>query len=288
MVADRGPGWRHGARNTFTAAPFLMNTRYPFCSVFPKSIHTTTAGGSDDSPWLSQGSPVVQKFKALPFSLFLLTAAIAQGQDSLKPGTRVDVDIIMAGAPDRAMWKTGTISRIENGEYVIRLDNDEERSLPIRPDKHWVRASQAPPPAAQPMPSAPRPPASAYPDSAPAAPVPTPAKDGGDAELKPPGLGAPPNGVYNCQKIGQTYMGLGPLEIRGNTYRGIGDEGDFHPFTVDASGQITWSAGISGLPDGWTIRSSFYAGKDEKGHPLIKIYYRSKSGFSDLIDCVME
>lgn len=221
--------------------------------------------------------------------LILVPVQMATAQGALKVGDRVEVDIIMAGAVDRAMWRQGVINRIANGEYFIRLDNGEERSLPIRPDKHWVRASQASVSAtARPM-AAVRTQAKPSPRTAsspaPAAPA---TQSTGDDALKPPGLGAPPSGVYNCQKIGQSYMGFGPLEIRGNTYRGIGAKGDFHPFTVDASGQIKWSAGIGGLPEGWTIRSSFYAGKDAQGRPLIKIYYRSKSGWNDLIDCVME
>jgi hypothetical protein len=112
--------------------------------------------------------------------------------------------------------------------------------------------------------------------------------DQGDPALTPPGLGAPPNGVYQSQKIGQTYGGMGPLEIRGKTYRGLGNEGKFQPFTVEANGMIKWSAGIAGLPDGWTIRSSYYAGKDSQGRPMIKIYYRTKAGWNDLIDCIME
>lgn len=230
----------------------------------------------------------------------LLLALLAQfdvnalAQATLKPGDRVEVDIIMAGAPERAIWRLGTISKIERGEYFIRLDNGEERSLPIRPDKHWVRASQALAPAPTPTPTAaPKPVVTTPPPPATPPPQPTvvPARDSKeqtDPALKAPGLGAPPNGVYSCQKIGQTYMGLGPLEIRGKTYRGIGKEGGFHPFTVDAAGHITWSAGIAGLPKGWAIRSSYFAGKDAKGRPLVKIYYRSSSGFNDLIDCVLE
>ncbi len=236
----------------------------------------------------------IQVFFSLLLALLPQLGTDALAQAALKLGDRVEVDIIMAGAPERALWRLGIISKIEKGEYFIRLDNGEERSLPIRPDKHWVRASQVPVPASAPAPTiAPKPTVTT--PTPPAAPPPKPApvptgdtKAESDPALKPPGLGAPPNGVYNCQKIGQTYMGLGPLEIRGKTYRGIGKDGGFHPFTVDAAGQITWSAGIAGLPKGWTIRSSYFAGKDAQGRPLIKIYYRSASGFNDLIDCVRE
>jgi hypothetical protein len=237
------------------------------------------------------GPSLARAFRALLVCLHLWVVSAALSQDLLVPGARVVVDIIMAGAPERAMWKAGTISRIENGEYVVRLDNGEERSLPIRPDKHWVSASKTSAPAPKPSSSASTPSTSvtAKGSTTTTAAAATPAtKDEGDGALKPPGLGAPPSGVYNCQKIGQSYAGFGPLEIRGTTYRGIASKGAFHPFSVDSSGQIKWSAGIGGLPDGWTIRSSYYAGKDSLGRPLIKIYYRSKAGWNDLIDCVME
>ena len=226
--------------------------------------------------------------------LFLLCPG-AHAEQSFKAGDRVEVDIIMAGAEDRAMWKTGTVSRIENGEYVIRLDNGEERSMPIRLDKHWVRASQtAAPKKPDPMPAKADKNGSTPPQGRPPGPGATgqkpqsPPDAESDPALKPPGLGAPPSGVYKSQKIGQTYGGMGSLEIRGKTYRGLGDEGKFQPFTVETDGQIKWSAGIAGLPDGWTIRSSFYAGKDSLGRPMIKIYYRSKAGWNDLLDCIME
>ncbi len=232
----------------------------------------------------------------------------------VQPGDRVEVDIIMSGAPDRAMYRTGTVERVEGGEIHVRLDNGEMRSLPDRPDKHWVRPSDDPPPQAPRAPREPRAPrAPAEPAPAPRAPVPPadgpvvrvprppaapapapPAAPPAPAAPAPGGPrgetphGAPPDGVYVCQKIGQTYMGLGDLDIRGGRYRGIGPDRGFHPFTVGAGGEIAWSDGIAGLPDGWTIRRSLYAGLDEGGRPIIKIDYTSRSGWNDRIDCVRE
>ena len=105
---------------------------------------------------------------------------------------------------------------------------------------------------------------------------------------KPAGLGAPPSGVYNAHKIspGGQLIGLGKLEIQGNTYRGIAG-GPFHPYTVAGDGNITWSRGLTGMPDGWTYVRSVYVGKDYRGRPLIKVYYRSTSGWNDAFDCVL-
>lgn len=103
------------------------------------------------------------------------------------------------------------------------------------------------------------------------------------------GKGAPPDGIYNCHKIsGGSLIGLGNLTIKGKTYRGIGDEGKFAAYTIDGSSNITWSAGLDGLPSGWKITSSKYAGNDSFGKPLINIYYVSGSGNHEVIDAVKE
>ena len=101
-------------------------------------------------------------------------------------------------------------------------------------------------------------------------------------------LGAPPDGAYNCIKIsGDQLISLGKLEIRGRTYRGMAG-GEFAPFTLDADNAMVLGKGLTGMPDGWTLLSVKYTGNDKEGRPLIKIAYRSKSGFNDLIDAVME
>lgn len=101
-------------------------------------------------------------------------------------------------------------------------------------------------------------------------------------------LGAPPDGAYNCIKIsGNQLISLGTLEIKGRTYRGMAG-GAFAPFTLDADNAMVLSKGLTGMPDGWKITSVKYTGKDEEGRPLIRISYRSKSGFAEVIDAVME
>ncbi len=101
--------------------------------------------------------------------------------------------------------------------------------------------------------------------------------------------GSPPDGVYNCQKIsGSSLISLGNLEIKGKTYRGIGDSKEFVPFTVSGSGGITWSKGLDGFPEGWKIQSSEFAGNDYAGRPVIKIHYSSPRDAAEVLDCVRE
>lgn len=97
-----------------------------------------------------------------------------------------------------------------------------------------------------------------------------------------------PEGDYTLMKIsGGSLINLGKLEIRKSTYR-FSDDNPFAPFTVDAQGNIEWSAGLSFLPDGWKHTASNYAGTDSKGRPLIKIHYRSARGTPDIIDALKE
>lgn len=94
-------------------------------------------------------------------------------------------------------------------------------------------------------------------------------------------------GVYEMVKLsGSSLISLGDLEIRGSTCQALG-QGGFKPFTIDASGNITWGAGLAILPDGWKIRRSVYT-KDSKGKPLIQIYYTSSSGTDDSLDAYLK
>lgn len=107
-------------------------------------------------------------------------------------------------------------------------------------------------------------------------------------EWHKPGKGAPPSGTYVCESDSPGYAAAGDrLVIQGNTYRGIGQEGNFHPYTLGAINRINWSAGLMSIPEGYTIKHSYYYGPDYMGRPLIKIYYRSKSGWNHCIDCFM-
>jgi len=102
--------------------------------------------------------------------------------------------------------------------------------------------------------------------------------------------GHPADGRYNCCKIsGSSLINLGTIEIKNGTYRGLVAEGEFHKFTVDASGNITWSAGLSGFPDGWKVTGSKYLGLDKSTKkPFMKVYYTSARGTADEIDAMQE
>lgn len=103
------------------------------------------------------------------------------------------------------------------------------------------------------------------------------------------GKGAPPDGTYNCCKIsGSSLINIGTIEIKGKTYRGLVAEGAFHAYTMDASGNITWTNGLAGMPEGWKLTTSEYTGPDSAGHPLIKVRYVSKSGNHEEVDAVKE
>ncbi|MFT3883182.1 MAG: hypothetical protein QM703_26465 [Gemmatales bacterium] len=92
-----------------------------------------------------------------------------------------------------------------------------------------------------------------------------------------------PEGNYSLAKLsGSSLINLGTLEIRKNTYR-TDEKGKFEPYTVDAKGNITWSAGLAFLPDGWKHDYSKIT-KDSKGKPLVQIHYISGSGTKDSID----
>jgi hypothetical protein len=102
--------------------------------------------------------------------------------------------------------------------------------------------------------------------------------------------GNPPDGTYNCCKIsGSSLINLGTIEIKNGTYRGLVAEGEFHKFTVDASGNITWSAGLAGFPDGWKVTESKYLGLSKSTKkPFMKVYYTSVRGTADEIDAMQE
>ncbi len=103
------------------------------------------------------------------------------------------------------------------------------------------------------------------------------------------GKGTPPSGLYECNKIsGSMYIHIGTLEIKGNTYRGFANEGSFHPYSMDGAGAITWTAGLSGLPEGWKLEKANYNGLDTTGHPWIQIRYVSPRNAHETVDAIKE
>lgn len=104
------------------------------------------------------------------------------------------------------------------------------------------------------------------------------------------GIGAPPDGLYTCNKIsGRSYIHIGTIEIRGGTYKGFSSQqGSFHPYSLNASGDIVWTGGLTSLPEGWTLKPGKYVGPDYKGHPRIRVYYTSNRGAAEVIDATKE
>jgi len=86
---------------------------------------------------------------------------------------------------------------------------------------------------------------------------------------------------------GDTLINLGELEIRKSTYRDE-QQGKFKDFKINDKGEIIWSKPLAFLPDGWKHVRSEFAGKDERGRPMLKIYYESARGTSDVIDGIKE
>jgi hypothetical protein len=70
--------------------------------------------------------------------LCVLTAAVAfAAQGTFKAGDRVEVDTIMAGAPERARWEQGIVVRVESGLYIVKLASGLEYSVPV--GDRWIR-----------------------------------------------------------------------------------------------------------------------------------------------------
>lgn len=214
------------------------------------------------------------------------SGASTSSSSAFKVGQRVLADITQLGK-----FEPGVITEVlPYDRYRVQLDGEAGGYGPLVTLGKNMKASSGSPALAQQhdvnhgaAPSQ-RPPVHNVPAPK---PQPSPAATAADDGL-PKGRGTPPDGVYVAQKIspGGTLIGLGKLIIRGGTYSGIAG-GGFAPYSVNG-GNITWSAGITGLPDGWRIRRSVYAGTDKQGRPYIQIYYVSKSGFNDMFDCLRE
>jgi hypothetical protein len=100
--------------------------------------------------------------------------------------------------------------------------------------------------------------------------------------------GPVPDGVYTLMKTSVgSLINLGELEIRESTYRDE-EEGKFKDFKISDEGEIRWSKPLAFLPDGWKHVRSEFAGKDEAGRPMLKIYYKSARGASEVIDGIKE
>lgn len=100
--------------------------------------------------------------------------------------------------------------------------------------------------------------------------------------------GPVPEGVYTLMKIsGRSLINLGEIEIRKSTYRDQKD-GKFKDFKINDKGEITWSKPLVFLPENWKHIRSEFAGKDKEGRPVLRIYYESARGASEVIDGIKE
>lgn len=115
---------------------------------------------------------------AVKLLLFGVAGFILSAQPSpYKPGDRVEVDVIMAGAPERGMWRAGTVKAVDAQTREIAIATDPATDaggrtieIPIHLAPKWIRRStQAAPQAPAPQAPAP-PPKSASAPAAPAAP----------------------------------------------------------------------------------------------------------------------
>lgn len=215
---------------------------------------------------------------------------------------------VMADATGIGLFKAGVITEVlPFDRFRVQLDEEVGKYGPtvmlLKNMKSGAGAAAATP-ARNPAAATPQAPATHVPQAPAAAPNPVhrapvntapatqPHDEHAGADDSPewhkPGKGAPPSGTYVCESDSPGYAAAGDrLVIQGNTYRGIGQEGGFHPYTLGAINRINWSAGLMSIPDGYTIKHSYYYGPDYMGRPLIKIYYRSKSGWNHCIDCFM-
>ena len=136
---------------------------------------------------------IIRRMKIRRTGKVAVTLMLAAGAFALfgqavryKPGDRVEVDVIMAGAPERGMWRAGTVKSLdaEAREVIVATDAATDNGgrkigIPFQSAAKWLRPSAQPAPttapaAAEAPPRAPVPqakaPAAGTPAAAPARP----------------------------------------------------------------------------------------------------------------------
>src|SRR5215831_9236011 len=81
--------------------------------------------------------------------LFITGLAGAQQPMQFKPGDRVEIDVIMAGAPERSIYKKGTVTAVDEKDksYVVDVDPlpgrmPQSYRIPVRDyARYWIRAA---------------------------------------------------------------------------------------------------------------------------------------------------
>jgi hypothetical protein len=81
-------------------------------------------------------------------AFFLIGQANGQQQMQFKVGDRVEIDVIMAGSPERSIYKKGTVTAVDEKDrsYVVDIDPlpgklPQQYRIPVRDyGKYWIRA----------------------------------------------------------------------------------------------------------------------------------------------------
>ncbi|CAN5492458.1 hypothetical protein BH11CYA1_BH11CYA1_12800 [soil metagenome] len=203
------------------------------------------------------------------------SGAAASTGSSFSVGQRVEGNNVDVHWPD--YWRAGTITKIVSpGVYEIHFDVTGLNHV-MRADK--LRASNRPAP-------------STTGGATGAANTAAPGINANTKAQAPPpqtnaGKGSPPGGLYQVDMMTSSmYIHIGTLEIRGNTYRGLNTGAAFHPYSIDGGGNMNLSAGLAGMPEGFTLKSVSYVGADSVGRALIKIRYIGHSNAHDVMDAV--
>lgn len=229
-------------------------------------------GGAAPAPASSGGSPSNGS-----------AAGNGAGPGSFAVGQRVSANAISVYKDE--YWKPGVITQMLPGAYAIKFD-DSGLEMVVK-DKN-VRPGSAAMPAAgnnvttntgnQTTPPAPTN-GAATPPRGPVVQTPK----------HVPGKGTPPDGTYTITMLtGGMLITIGTLEISGNTYRGLNKTAGFHPYNIDGTGNMVFSGGLSGMPDGFKLTSSGYEGTDNYGRPLIKIRYVGPTNTHDTMDAIKQ
>lgn len=197
-------------------------------------------------------------------------------------GQTVNVDRLMASTPGAAQWTTAKIVAVNEKMNSIDVITPDGIRRSIVNSPNWIKPGGGP----LPGPAAPH---ENLPPAANTAKAPPQTEWDRDA-----GHGKPPDGRYTCHKLSGYVSGgghdidLGTLDIMGGNYRGMDPGGAVAPYTVNGE-QLIWTRGLDGLPNGWQIKSSKYIGADERGRPLIRIFYQAATrGALECIDCYKE
>lgn len=225
----------------------------------------------------------------------LLVQPVSKAED-FAIGTRVDA------SPYSAKWFPAKVTGTVQGGYTVKLDTGEDFVVPMNRIRAFTGTDSAASSAAAGTTSGviplTTPKTTVSPVYRPSQGATSPYKNAtgsapssgaAPAKSTQQGQGKPPDGVYAVVLWTAGMMiNVGKLEIRGNTYRGLNKDASFHPFSVDGSGNMALSSGLSGMPDGFTMKSVAYVGIGSSGRPLIHIKYIGRNNAHEKMDAIRE